>query len=96
MRHGLLARHERPVRLEETRRQRKPDGEVRSFGQFDPEFRDRHIEVHFPGELGSVTSRRRRECVSPQKLIGCRSWAGGLRRARTLVDVPTVAHADTT
>jgi transposase InsO family protein len=57
MRHGLLTKHERLLRLEETARQRKlklTDAQIRALERFDPEFRDRHIEVHFPGELVSV------------------------------------------
>jgi transposase InsO family protein len=57
MRHGLLTKHERLLRLEETARQRKlklTDAQVRALERFDPEFRDRHIEVHVPGELVSV------------------------------------------
>lgn len=56
-RHGLLTKHERLLRLEETARKRKlklTDEQIRALERFDPEFRDRHIEVHFPGELVAV------------------------------------------
>jgi transposase InsO family protein len=57
IRHGLTTKHERLLRLEETARQRKlklTDDQIRALERFDPEFRDRHIEVHFPGELVAV------------------------------------------
>ncbi|MBT8335468.1 MAG: IS481 family transposase [Gemmatimonadetes bacterium] len=56
-RHGLSTKHERLLRLEETAKNRKlklTDEQIRALERFDPEFRDRHIEVHFPGDLVAV------------------------------------------
>lgn len=56
-RHSLLTRHERLLRLERETRERKlelTDEQIRLLERFSPEFRERHIEVHHPGELVSV------------------------------------------
>ena len=56
-RHGLEAKHERLLRLEETARERKlklSEEQIRALERFDPEFRERQIEVHFPGDLVAV------------------------------------------
>ena len=56
-RHGLSTKHERLLRLEETAKERKlklTDEQIRALERYDPEFRDRHIEVHFPGDLVAV------------------------------------------
>ena len=57
IRNGLIARHERLLRLEETVRKRKitlTEGQIRALEPFDPDFRERHIEVHATGELAVV------------------------------------------
>ena len=57
MRNGLKTRHERLVRLEETVRRRKiklTEEQIQALERFDPEFRERHIEVHATGELVAV------------------------------------------
>ena len=54
MRNGLKIRHERLLRLEETVRKRKiklTEEQIRALERFDPEFRERHIEVHATGDL---------------------------------------------
>lgn len=56
-RHGLMTKHERLLRLEETARGRKlklTEEQIQALERFDPEFRERHIEVHFPGDLVAV------------------------------------------
>lgn len=56
-RHGLSSKHERLLRLEETARKRKlklTEEQIRALERFDPEFRERQIEVHYPGELVAV------------------------------------------
>jgi transposase InsO family protein len=56
-RHGLTKKHERLLRLEETAEKRKlklTEEQIEALERFDPEFRERHIEVHFPGDLVSV------------------------------------------
>jgi transposase InsO family protein/transposase-like protein len=56
-RHQLLTRHERLLRLEETARGRKlklSEEQIRLLERYSPEFRERHIEVHFSGELVAV------------------------------------------
>ncbi len=56
-RHGLMTKHERLLRLEETAKERKlklTEEQIRALERFDPEFRDRQIEVHFPGDLVAV------------------------------------------
>ena len=57
IRNGLKARHERLLRLEKT--VRKSDFElteeqIQALERFDPEYRERHIEVHKTGELVAV------------------------------------------
>ena len=57
IRNGLKPRHERLLRLEETVRKRKiklTDEQIQALERFDPEFRERHIEVHATGELVAV------------------------------------------
>jgi transposase InsO family protein len=56
-RHNLLLRHQRLLRLEEHTRKRKiklSDDQIRLLERFSPEFRDRHIETHYTGELVAV------------------------------------------
>lgn len=56
-RHKLLSRHERLLRLEQHHREQKFDltpEQVKLLERFSPEFRERHIETHFTGELVSV------------------------------------------
>lgn len=56
-RHQLLTRHERLLRLEQTSRERKielDETQIRLLERFSPEFRERHIEVHYSGELVAV------------------------------------------
>lgn len=56
-RHGLLTKHERLLRLEETAKERKlelTDAQIQALERFSPEFRERHIEVHYPGDLVAV------------------------------------------
>lgn len=56
-RHDLSTKHERLLRLEETARERKlklTDEQIRALERFSPEFRERHIEVHYPGDLVAV------------------------------------------
>lgn len=56
-RHGLTTKLERLLRLEETARTQRlklTEEQVRALERFDPEFRERHIEVHFPGDLVAV------------------------------------------
>jgi len=57
VRHNLVTRNERLLRLEETVRKTKmtlsPE-QIRFLERFSPEFRDRHIEVHHTGELVGV------------------------------------------
>ena len=50
-------KHERLLRLEETARERKlklTDEQIELLERFSPEFRERHIEVHYPGDLVAV------------------------------------------
>ena len=57
MRNNLKTRHERLLRLEETVRKRKiklTEEQIQALQRFDPEFRERHIEVHATGELVAV------------------------------------------
>ena len=54
---GLTMKHERLLRLEETARERKlklTDEQIELLERFSPEFRERHIEVHYPGDLVAV------------------------------------------
>jgi transposase InsO family protein len=56
-RHNLLTKHERLLRLEETARKRKlslTDEQIRLLERYSPEFRERHIETRFPGDLVAV------------------------------------------
>jgi len=56
-RHGLTTKHERLLRLEETARARKlklSDAQIQALERFSPEFRERHIAVHFTGDLVAV------------------------------------------
>lgn len=56
-RHGLLTKHERLMRLEESVRGQKlklSDEQVRLLERFSPEFRDRHIEANHSGDLVAV------------------------------------------
>ncbi|MBI3581385.1 MAG: IS481 family transposase [Nitrospinae bacterium] len=56
-RHNLLTRHERLIRLESEVRERRiklDDEQVRLLERFSPEFRDRHIEAAFTGDLVAV------------------------------------------
>ena len=56
-RHDLLHRHQRLLRLEKhTRKQRikLTDEQIRLLERFDPEFKERHIETNYTGELVAV------------------------------------------
>ncbi len=56
-RNKLQTRHHRLLRLEETVRKRKiklTEEQIQALERFDPEFRERHIEVHATGELVAV------------------------------------------
>jgi len=56
-RHNLMTRHQRLLRLEESVRQRKveiSDEQVRLLERFSPEFRERHIETRYTGDLVAV------------------------------------------
>ena len=56
-RHHLLSKHERLLRLEQhTQKQRVQlsDQQIRLLERFSPEFRDRHIQTHYTGELLGV------------------------------------------
>ncbi len=56
-RHDLITKHERLVRLEETARKRKfnlTDEQIQALERFSPEFRQRHIEVLYTGDLVAV------------------------------------------
>jgi transposase InsO family protein len=57
MRHKLTTKHERLLRLEETARERKlklTEEQIRALERFNPEYRERHIEVHYTGDLVAV------------------------------------------
>jgi transposase InsO family protein len=57
IRNKLQTRHHRLLRLEETVRKRKiklTEEQIRALERFDPEFRERHIEVPATGELVAV------------------------------------------
>jgi transposase InsO family protein len=57
MRHGLLTKHERLLRLEKATAERKLDlseEQVRLLERFSPEFRERHIEAPHTGSLVAV------------------------------------------
>lgn len=56
-RHKLLSKHDRLLRLEETTRKKKlslTEEQIRLLERFSPEFRERHIETRFTGELVAV------------------------------------------
>jgi transposase InsO family protein len=53
-RHDMLTRHQRLLRLEEAHQQtliELTEDQVRLLERFDPEYRDRHIEADFTGQL---------------------------------------------
>jgi transposase InsO family protein len=53
-RHNMLTRHQRLLRLEEAHQQtliELSEDQVRLLERFDPEYRDRHIEANFTGQL---------------------------------------------
>lgn len=57
MRHGLLTKHERLLRLEKATAERRielTDEQVRLLERFSPEFRERHIEAPHTGSLVAV------------------------------------------
>lgn len=57
LRHGLLSKHERLLRLERAVREDKftiTDEQAKTLERFSPEFRERHIEVKKTGELVAV------------------------------------------
>jgi transposase InsO family protein len=57
MRHGLLSKHERLLRLERAVREEKftiTEEQAKTLERFSPEFRERHIEVKKTGELVAV------------------------------------------
>ena len=56
-RNKLQTRHHRLLRLEETVRKRRiklTEEQIQALERFDPEFRERHIEVHATGEFVAV------------------------------------------
>ena len=56
-RHNLLTKHERLLRLEEAAPKQKltlTEEQIRLFERHSPEFRERHIETRFPGDLVAV------------------------------------------
>ena len=56
-RHGLLRRHDRLLRLEEEARERKlklTEEQIELLERYSPEFRERHIEVRYTGDLVAV------------------------------------------
>lgn len=53
-RHDMLTRHQRLLRLEEAHQQtliELTEDQIRLLERFDPEYRDRHIEADFTGQL---------------------------------------------
>ena len=57
IRNDLQTRHHRLLRLEETVRKRKiklNEEQIQALERFDPEYRERHIEVNATGELVAV------------------------------------------
>lgn len=57
MRHGLLTKHERLLRLEKTTAERSielTEEQVQALERFSPEFRERHIEAPHTGALVAV------------------------------------------
>ena len=56
-RHELLTKHQRLLRLEKHVADRKielSDEQIRLLERFSPEFRERHIETHYTGDLVAV------------------------------------------
>ena len=56
-RHNLVTKHERLLRLEETATKQKlklTEEQIRLLERYSPEFRERHIDTRFPGDLVSV------------------------------------------
>jgi len=56
-RHGLLTKHERLMRFEKHAREtglHLTDDQVKALEKFSPEFRERHIETRYTGELVAV------------------------------------------
>jgi transposase InsO family protein len=56
-RHNLLTKHERLLRLEEAAAKRRltlTEEQIRLLERYSPEFRERHIETRFPGDLVAV------------------------------------------
>ena len=56
-RHGLLGRHDRLLRLEKASAERTftlSDEQIEALERFGPEFRERHIEAHYTGDLAAV------------------------------------------
>ena len=56
-RHGLLIKHERLLRLEKSVAKRNielSDDQIRLLERFSPEFRERHIETRYTGDLVAV------------------------------------------
>lgn len=56
-RHGLLSRHDRLLRLEKASAERTvqlSEEQVEALERFSPEFRERHIEAHYSGDLLAV------------------------------------------
>ena len=56
-RQGLLSRHDRLLRLEEASAERTvqlSDEQVEALERFSSEFRERHIEAHYSGDLFAV------------------------------------------
>jgi len=57
MRNDLLTRHHRFLRLEDTVQKRKiklSEQQIQTLERFDPEYRERHIEVNGTGKLVAV------------------------------------------
>jgi len=56
-RHGLLSRHDRLLRLEKASAEPTftlTDEQIEALERFSPEFRERHIEAHYTGDLLAV------------------------------------------
>ena len=56
-RHSLLTRHERLLRLEQSMREQSlelTDKQVRLLERFSPEYRERHIETRYTGDLVAI------------------------------------------
>ena len=56
-RHNIMTKVERFIRLEKIARDRKmplSDEQIKHLERFSPEFRERHIETHFSGDLVAV------------------------------------------